>query len=37
MGPLVRRLPGAADWAAGRTLPELPDRTFSQRWRDGDV
>lgn len=36
-GPLLRHLPGASRWVDGRSLPELPPRTFSQRWADGDV
>lgn len=35
--PLLRRLPGASSWASGRTMPDLPARTFRERWRDGDV
>ena len=35
--PLLRRLPGASRWGAGRTMPELPARTFRQRWESGDV
>lgn len=37
LGPLLRRLPGAGRWTDGRTLPELPARTFRQRWDAGDV
>lgn len=37
LAPLLDRLPGARSWTDGRSMPALPDRTFSQRWRDGDV
>lgn len=37
LGPLLSRLPGARRWREGRSLPQLPNRTFSQRWADGDV
>ena len=30
-------LPGARQWATGRTPPGLPERTFRQRWESGDV
>lgn len=30
-------LPGAKQWSDGRGLPDLPERTFHQRWDDGDV
>lgn len=37
LGPLLGRLPGGRRWAEGRSLPPLPERTFSQRWGAGDV
>lgn len=37
LAPLARRLPGARRWTDGRALPDLPARTFHERWRDGDV
>jgi len=37
LGPLLGRLPGARRWRDGRTLPDLPARTFRQRWDAGDV
>ncbi|MDZ7675535.1 MAG: LutB/LldF family L-lactate oxidation iron-sulfur protein [Acidimicrobiales bacterium] len=37
LGPLVSRLPGVSNWTDGRSMPALPARTFSQRWRSGDV
>ena len=30
-------LPGARQWSDGRDLPDLPERTFRQRWEAGDV
>ena len=35
--PRLGRLPGAREWGAGRALPHLPDRTFTERWEAGDV
>jgi len=35
--PLLRRLPGARRWTDGRALPDLPARTFRQRWDAGEV
>ena len=37
VAPVLRRLPGARRWAEGRSLPDLPERTFRQRWDAGDV
>ena len=37
LAPFLRRLPGAARWVAGRSLPDLPARTFRDRWEAGDV
>ncbi|MFP5322928.1 MAG: LutB/LldF family L-lactate oxidation iron-sulfur protein [Acidimicrobiia bacterium] len=37
LAPLLRRLPGADRWTDGRALPDLPERTFRQRWDAGDV
>lgn len=37
LAPLVGRLPGGARWAAGRDLPDLPERTFTERWQAGEV
>lgn len=37
VAPVLRRLPGARRWADGRSLPDLPERTFRQRWDAGDV
>lgn len=36
-GPLVRRLPGAQQWALGRELPPVRGRTFMEMWERGDV
>lgn len=30
-------LPGIRQWTDGRTLPDLPRRTFTERWEAGDV
>lgn len=37
LAPLASRLPGARSWTDGRAMPTLPDRTFTQRWKSGDV
>jgi len=37
LAPLLRRLPGADRWTGTRALPELPARTFRQRWDAGEV
>lgn len=37
LAPILRRLPGAARWADGRAVPDLPARTFTERWEAGDV
>lgn len=37
LSPLLGRLPGGRSWTAGRSLPDLPARSFTQRWADGDV
>ncbi|MFA5891790.1 MAG: LutB/LldF family L-lactate oxidation iron-sulfur protein [Actinomycetota bacterium] len=34
---LAARLPGVSRWAAGREIPEPPQRTFHQMWERGDV
>lgn len=37
LAPLLGRLPGGSRWTDGRDLPDLPARTFRQRWDAGDV
>lgn len=37
LAPLMSRLPAARSWTDGRAMPELPERTFTQRWKAGDV
>ena len=37
LAPLLGRLPGGSRWTDGRSMPELPERTFRQRWDAGDV
>lgn len=37
LAPLAGRLPGGRAWSGGRSVPELPAATFSQRWKAGDV
>ena len=37
MAPLLGRLPAGKRWTADRRLPALPKRTFSERWKAGDV
>ena len=37
LAPVLGRLPGGRRWTDGRHLPDLPDRTFRQRWDAGDV
>lgn len=37
LAPLLARLPGARRWAGGRAMPDLPARTFRQRWDAGEV
>jgi L-lactate dehydrogenase complex protein LldF len=35
--PLIARLPGARRWTATRTLPAPAARTFTDRWKAGEV
>jgi len=37
LAPLVARLPGGRRWTDERALPDLPSRTFSERWKAGEV
>lgn len=37
LAPLLARLPGGSRWTGGRSVPDLPERTFRQRWDAGDV
>ncbi|MEL7210133.1 MAG: 4Fe-4S dicluster domain-containing protein, partial [Actinomycetota bacterium] len=35
--PALRHLPGVRGVVAGRSVPDLPERTFRSRWEAGDV
>lgn len=37
LAPLLGRIPAGRRWAAERDLPTLPARTFSERWKAGEV
>ena len=37
LAPLAGLLGGGRRWSAGRALPDLPKRTFTERWEAGDV
>jgi L-lactate dehydrogenase complex protein LldF len=37
VAPLAARLPGGSRWTEGRALPELPAKTFTERWKAGEV
>jgi L-lactate dehydrogenase complex protein LldF len=37
LAPLLGRLPAGKRWTADRRLPALPKRTFSERWKAGEV
>lgn len=37
LAPTLAHLPLARRWSQGRAWPDLPDRTFTERWAAGDV
>jgi L-lactate dehydrogenase complex protein LldF len=36
LAPLLSRLPGATRWTAGRAMPVVAPRTFTERWKAGE-
>lgn len=37
LAPLAARLPGGRRWTASRTVPAVAARTFTERWKAGEV
>jgi L-lactate dehydrogenase complex protein LldF len=37
IAPYLASLPGGSRWADGRAVPALPARTFTERWRAGEI